>query len=275
MKIHAFAILILFFLCGCSENKESEKKASSTNENLTAPYDEDLLSELLKERYKKKHKSYDCYILEEKEEKFCVNIEIIFTQETNQGKNLYVVESGMPMGDNGILFDSHANHGVITLFLINRNGDEMKILAQSQAISNGPWGKPNPVKIYRPGSRETRGWILSDGDMHQGYAGGTISLYLQQNNRIVHAATIGTYYDNSGACWSDDECSSTALSTGVETIPSNNAEYYDLKIKTKGEKKEKGKVEIPIEKEFIIKFDKLKFEYQIEMANKLYDGLDY
>ncbi len=276
IKIIVLPLLVFATFFGCSENKAKEGPRVSKNEILTAPHDDYLVTDYLKKRYKEYDSDNNCLIRKTAEEVLCTTLNVIYSQEEDQGRNLYVVESGIPVGDDGKLAQAHVYTGTITLFIINQNNEKLKIVSQSEEISNGAYGTPNPVKIYRPGSGTTRGWILSHGDMHQGYSGSRISLYLQKDRQIVLAGAIDTAYDDTNACVAEnDDCSTQTISSTVETIHSEKTDYYDLKVKTKSKKKDKGKNEVAAENEFIVKFNKEKFEYETDLPNKLYEGLEY
>lgn len=279
-KVLPLAFLMIFsILFGCGKDEVSETQSPGRNELLTAPNDNSLVEKFLhfdQKRYKEYDSKNNCLLRASDEVIYCSKLEVIYAQEEKQGRTLYVAESSILRDDDGNLQKTHTLQGVITLFVIQQTGDELKITSQSEEISNGSYGVPNPVKTYRQGNGTARGWILTDGDAHQGYSGGTISLFLQKSRDIAPVATINVRYDDTEHCASDDsDCSVTSLSTDVETIYSPNSKYFDLKIETNGSKIEKGKKEILINNKFTVKFDESKFAYKTDAADKLYEGLEY
>lgn len=284
MKINKTLIAVLSFtaltMLACSksgDNKEASTAAASQNETLTRANPKWQVQELFKSRYKKFNEKSSCWIRVSSSGKYCVNLQIVTSKPTNTGRLLYVTESGSLMENDGTLNQTHVVSGIVSLFLVEEANGKFQVVASSDEIANGAYGTPNEADTYRAGNDGQLGFILTNGDMHQGYAGSTLSLFLQNGKKIVEVATLNTSYGNEGACGDpkDQLCDLNSIDTKIETINDSGKKYFDLKIKTTKESKEMGKAAAKTEKSAIIKFDEAKFAYDIGDTNKPYAGLDY
>lgn len=283
MKINKKLIAVISFtaltMLACSksgDNKEAST-AASQNETLTRTNPKWQVHELLKSRYKKFNDRSSCWIRVSSSGKYCVNLHVVATKPTNTGRLIYVTESGSPMENDGTLSQFHVASGMMTLFVVEEVNGKLQVIASSDEIANGAYGTPNDADTYRAGNDGQLGFILTNGDMHQGYAGSTLSLFVQNGKKIVEVATLNTSYGNEGACGDpkDQLCDLNSIDTKVEAINDSGKKFFDLKVQTKKESKEMGKAAVKTEKSATIKFDEAKFAYDIGDANKPYAGLDY
>ena len=283
MNINKKLLVLLSFLTlaivGCSKSSDNKETSSAAvqNESLIKTNPKWQVQELLKARYKKFNDRNSCWIRVSSSGKYCVNLQVVATKPTNTGRLIYVSESGSPMENDGTLSQFHAAAGIMTLFVIEEVNGKLQLIASSDELANGAYGTPNDVETYRTGNDGQLGFILANGDMHQGYAGGTISLFIPKDKKIVEVATLNTYYGNEGACGDpkDQLCDLNTINSKIETVFDSGKKYFDIKVQTKKDAKEMGKAAIQSEKTSVIKFDEGKFVYDIGDVNKPYAGLDY
>lgn len=280
LKLITPLLITIALISGCSKsngNGELANAQTSQNESLIKVNPKWQIQDLLKSRYKKFNEKNSCWIRVTSMGNYCVTIQVVGTKTTNTGRLIYVTESGSPIERDGTLNQTHVVQGIITLFIIEESLNKYQVVASSNEISNGAYGVPHEVELYRSGNEDQFGFILSDGDMHQGYVGSTISLFLQSGKKILEVATLNTSYGNEGACGSpkDQICDLISVDSKIETIFNSNKKYFDIKVETTKESKEMGKTSKKTEQTTIIKFDDSKFIYQIGNANNPYNGLEY
>jgi hypothetical protein len=272
----SFAVISMW---GCSKSTDNKESAAavSQNEALTRTNPKWQVQELFKSRYKKFNDKNSCWVRVTNTGKYCVNLQIIASKPTSSGRLLYVTESGSPMENDGTLNQTHVVQGTVSLFIVEEIGGKFQVVASSDEISNGAYGTPNDGDTYRSGNDGQLGFILTNGDMHQGYAGSTISLFLQKDKKIVEVATLNTSYSNSGACGDpkDQLCDLNSIDSKIETVYDSSKKYFDLKIQMIKEVQEMGKKALKVDKSSTIKFDESKFAYEIGDTNKPYSGLEF
>jgi hypothetical protein len=266
-------ILIVFFVA-CSKQKEEPPilYVPAKNEVLTKTDSKMKLQDFFKARYTKFDPTNQCWIRITKEGRFCLNLHVVATRETNLNSFIYVVESGTPMANDGTLANYHASSGVMTLFLLGEANDQLNLIAQSETFTNGGYGTPNEIKTYRAGNDGLLGFIVPDGGGNMGYFSGGISLYLQKDNQIVEVASLSNYSDNSGACGdsSSQMCDLKSINSVIETIYDSKKRYFDIKVATRDESKVMGKAKQVKDTVKVISFDDKKFAYEIGDVNQPY-----
>ena len=267
------SISLFIFISGCAKQKEIE------NSSLTPV----VLNKLFDPRYKVKeyikYKEYDskndCNIRIDDDEIYCVNIDSALISIENGSKFIYAVENGTELDKNKEKMTAHMNYGSLKFFKFELlNDNKLKLISESKLLSCGPYGGTCNAVTYKYGNGPELAWIVSTGDVHQGYVGGNLTAYTAFGKKINSFLNIQTGYSNENAVGDDPDASVQSIGTEITTIPNATEKFHDLNITVSGVEVKKKKSS-PIDFTAVIKFNSNSNSYQTDVIEKIYEGKEY
>lgn len=269
-----FIVTVICFISGCSKQQEID------NGSLNPVVLNDLFDPRNKVRESIKYKEYDskndCNIRIEDKSTYCVSIDSAIVSEENGSKFIYAVENGNELDENKEKMTAHVNLGSLKFFKFELLKDnKLKLISESDLLSCGPYGGTCNAITYKYGNGPELAWIVTTGDMHQGYVGSSLNAYTSFGKKITSFLDIQTSYSNENAISADDSDSKIQdISTKITTVPSANEKFFDLNINVTGKETMKKKsTQINISK--VIKFDSKSNSYPTDEIQKIYEGKEY
>lgn len=269
-----FIASFILLISGCAKQQEVD------NSSLTPIVLSDLFDARDKVRESIKYKEYDskndCSIRIEDKSMYCVKIDSAIVSVENGSKYIYAVENGNELDENKEKMTSHVNLGSLKFFKFEILMDnKLKLVSESDLLSCGPYGGTCNAITYKYGNGQDLAWVVSTGDMHQGYIGSSLNAYTSFGKKITSFLDIQTGYSNVNAISEDDSDSTIQdITTKITTVPSSSEKFFDLKINVTG-KEIKKKKNTPIDFSTVIKFDTKKNSYATDEIKKIYEGKDY
>lgn len=227
-----------------------------------------------------KYKEYDlkneCHIRSSDQTLYCVNIDSAIISVENGAKFIYAVENGNELNESREKMNAHVNLGSLKFFKFEQvNDNKLKLISESDLISCGPYGGRCSAVTYKYGNGPELAWVVTTGDMHQGYSGSNLSAYTAMGKKISPFLDIQTSYSNEGAIRGDEpDAIVQILDTKVTTVPSTTEKFFDLKINVTG-KEIKKKKSSPVDFSTVIKFDSKSNSYPTDAVKKIYEGTEY
>ncbi|MCD6061716.1 MAG: hypothetical protein K0S16_2027 [Moraxellaceae bacterium] len=99
---------------------------------------------------------------------------------------------------------SHADAGRVDFFVLEKEGEELHLLALSEYNDSGSFGEPGRVAIIRLG-KAFWGFRVDDGWTGQGYVLNATRIFVPSRHGIEEALALRTGIDNSGSMACDEE----------------------------------------------------------------------
>ena len=266
---------IIFIVTGCSDKSainiptgspEIGVVLSGGHTDLVVDY-KGLIATTL--NYNEYDEEKGCFIIKEPESR-CVNIDQTVLSRENGVNFIYALENGTMLDENMEKITAHAYLGTLKFYKFELLNDKnLKIVAESETEGCGPFGSPCSGDTYKVGNGPELGWVVSTGDMHQGYAGSSLSAYAVFNKKIASILTVQTSFSDAGAFRDDvPGATVTEMSTRITTLPSGSEKFYDLEVVVRDEQR------APIFST-ILKFDSKTNTYDSKAVAKIYEGLEY
>lgn len=269
--------LMILIFAGCSKNPENiiSKNAIESGVVLSDYIDPKIIV-----TKNIKYKAYDdnnrCNIRVNDNQSYCVNIDQATISTEDGTKFIYAVENGTLLDENMEKKNAHVDRGSLKFYkfeLIKDN--KLKLIAESNLLECGPYGNPCGGMTYKVGNGPELGWVISTGDMHQGYGGTYLTAYAVVNKKIQPVLSVQTSSSNEGAVDIDaSDITVSVKSTTVTTVPSANEKFYDLQVVVSG-KDTTNKKTIPINFTTTLKFDGKTNIYDAKSVAKIYEGKEY
>ncbi len=274
-KINAiFIVSFAFIISGCAKQQEVDN-VYSTPIVLSELFDaRDKVKEYIK--YKEYDSKNECSIRLEDKSTYCVNIDSAIVSVENGSRFIYAVENGVELDENKEKMTAHVNYGSLKFFRFEISKDnKIKLLSESDLLSCGPYGGTCSAVTYRYGSGPELAWVLSTGDVHQGYSGTNLSAYAAFGKKIISFLDIQTSYSNENAVRGDEpDAIIQDISTKIITEPRASDKFFDLKVYVTGTEIKKKK-KTAIDFSTVVKFDSKNNAYVTDEVKKIYEGKDY
>ena len=282
-KFRAFVTITLsvaiFATVGCGKKPERDVPANTAEPGVvlsdaprSAGVDKRYLNMITASlKYKEYDAKNECNIREDDGRDYCVNIDDVALSEENGAHFIYAMETGTPLDENREKENFHVTLGSLKFFKFELlKDDKLKMIAESELISCGPFGMPCTGETYKVGNGPELAWTVITGDMHQGHAGTTLEAYAVINKKVKLIFLIQTSFSNEMALGSDLPGAATAMSTKVTTVPSTTEKFSDLGVVVSGNNEG-----APVNFSTTLKFDGKTNTYNTKGIEKIYEGTEY
>ena len=279
IKGTAFALLsstIVIFV-GCSKSQENINKNSVVESGVVlSGYIDPKIIVARNIKYKAYDDNNRCNIRVNDNQSYCVNIDLVTISTENGTQFFYALEGGTPLDEKMEKKNAHVDLGSLKFYKFEMIKDnKLKLVAESDLLECGPYGNPCGGMTYKVGNGPELGWVITTGDMHQGYGGTYLTAYAMVNKKIQPILSVQTSSTNEGAVDSDvSDAKVSVKSTAVTTVTSAAEKFYDLEVVVSG-KNITNKKATPINFTTTLKFDGKTNAYDSKSVAKIYDGAEY
>ena len=119
--------------------------------------------------YKKYNKDYDCWFMSKNDSNYCMRIGRIEKESFNGLERYHILALGDVVDEDGGPNGSHAEIGMIGVFVIELHNDEPDIISSDLAMPMGAFGvAPTSWEFVKLNSLNYWGWRTEVGDCHYG-----------------------------------------------------------------------------------------------------------